>query len=138
MEHLPEGVRAAVAASMINDLEVLGQLADNVYNVVSGARVAAIGVPTTSQEPVSSQQITELIGQVAALTTMLVEDRNSRRRTTERDPSKPKSGYRPRSRSRTSDHGDDSSVCWYHRKFGQNAQKCTKPCSFVGNNQQSR
>jgi hypothetical protein len=24
-------------------------------------------------------------------------------------------------------------MCWYHWKHGENAQKCEKPCSWVGN-----
>ncbi len=28
-------------------------------------------------------------------------------------------------------------VCWYHRKWGKDAQKCTAPCSYQGNGQAS-
>jgi hypothetical protein len=29
--------------------------------------------------------------------------------------------------------GSDSKFCFYHTKFGSNAQKCNQPCSFPGN-----
>ena len=38
---------------------------------------------------------------------------------------------RSRSRSRTSSSKTrNSTLCWYHRRFGADAKKCTSPCSF--------
>lgn len=35
---------------------------------------------------------------------------------------------RPRSRSHSRQR---SSICWYHQRFGSNARKCTKPCTWT-------
>ena len=47
-----------------------------------------------------------------------------------RSHSKQRTG-RSRSRSRAS---TPTGVCWYHRRFGEAAKRCVKPCSFVAHN----
>lgn len=37
---------------------------------------------------------------------------------------------RNRSASRSKEQVEKHPNCWYHHKFGQNAQKCLKPCNF--------
>lgn len=40
---------------------------------------------------------------------------------------------RSRSRSPASVGGNGRTLCWYHRRFAEQAHKCISPCSFQGN-----
>lgn len=47
-----------------------------------------------------------------------------------------KSSNRSHSKSRDSEHKRNKShekLCWYHKKFGDKARKCVKPCSYDNN-----
>nr|CAH8870992.1 unnamed protein product [Trichobilharzia regenti] len=58
------------------------------------------------------------------------QEMNSRSRG--RSPSSSRSS-RPLSRAsskRRQSRSNQPGVCWYHRRYGAKAQKCTRPCTF--------
>ena len=57
----------------------------------------------------------------------------SRSRSTSRNSSRSRSRSRSHSRSRRPPRitNGNPSHCWYHQQFGNQARKCTPPCSFA-------
>ena len=43
-----------------------------------------------------------------------------------------------RSRQRDPSESRDNGYCWYHRKFSADAKRCTRPCTYSGNDQERR
>lgn len=122
LRRLPNQVQAILAAQADLSLDKLAELADKIAEVSPGpANVFAI-----NNTPPLLSSLTEcvenLTKQVAALTAQ--------------------QQYRPRSRSRSvnrtrnilSPSANMAKHCWYHRKFGHKATKCTSPCNWMAEN----
>ena len=123
MQRLPTNVRMVLAAaSEKTPLEELATLADKMTEVASPF-VATVASPSqaTSEMDDLRAEITSLRQQISALQSGAAP-RQRRSRSRNRD--------RPRSPSQ-------STVCWYHRRFGDAARKCTLPCNWSGNRQAS-
>lgn len=130
---LPQHIQAIIASQVdVIPLDKLAELADKV-NDISSPNMQITEVASTSataahygaQSPVleaMANQIAALTKQVASLTTMVQKKHHSRSRSRSRYG---RSQSRSNSRSYT--------TCWYHRKFGANAKKCTSPCDQSGN-----
>ena len=119
MQRLPTNIRIVLAsASEKNTLQDLATLADKMMEV-AGPTISTVVTPTqaTSEGDSMRAEISSLREQVSALQAA-VRPRRSRSRSQNRG--------RPRSPS-------GSGVCWYHRRFGDSARKCTPPCTKSGN-----
>lgn len=120
LQRLPPNVRAVLS---INDgsLSKIAEMGDKIMDLspqiatVSEARaVPANSAADTTLDPYSQES---LGSQIAALTAEI------RRMAT-----------KPQRRSRSSSRGRQlaasNDVCWYHRKYGGNAERCRSPCSY--------
>lgn len=117
LQRLPSNVRMVLASTPdTGSLENLAQLADKVMEVA---------VPSVSGITAATTELEQLRQEVASLKTMLQALQQPRGTSRGRSPS-PAPQRRPQG------------VCWYHAKFGDNAQKCKPPCSKSGNAQASR
>ncbi len=119
------------------DLSKLADMADKVMEV-STPTVASIADPAPSPDlsPVAaaisdSSEIRQLREQVACLAS-LVESLTTRH--ARRSPSRTR---RPNSPAPPS-MSQTSSLCWYHAKFGETAQKCKSPCTWESNSPAGR
>ncbi|XP_011051610.1 PREDICTED: uncharacterized protein LOC105144423 [Acromyrmex echinatior] len=113
LQRLPQQVQGILASSK-HELEELSQLADRITDVLStGVNAVATVAPTktSSVDP----QISALIDRVDKLVVHLSRDRSRASRNSRRSRSRSQSKNKP---------------CWYHRRFGGNAVKCTQPCSW--------
>ena len=144
LQRLPANVRMVLASSPSNTpLESLAELADRVIEVATPT-VASVTPMATSQHPPppamattppvtavdphapTSQQFEQLLAGLAKLQATVTNLARARSKT-------------PRRRSRlpspapTSGSSPDDHTCWYHRKFGEEARKCTAPCKFHPN-----
>lgn len=134
---LPNNIQPIIASHMDMPLEKLAELADkiiaiaaptppNVYAATSSSANQHAGNPPdhylTALESLA-RQVNELTKQVASLS--MHNSRSSR---------SPQRRYnRSRSHSRSTQRWKENkmnSVCYYHRKFGENAIKCLTPCSY--------
>lgn len=108
LQRLPANIRAVLS---INDgsLSKLAEMGDKMVELVPTTSAVK-----TSPEPDSQESLAD---QVAALTAEL-------RRMKAHQPER----RRPRSVSRKRD--DENSICWYHRKYGSQADRCRSPCKF--------
>ena len=122
MQRLPTNVRMVLASmSERAQLEELATMADKILEVAMPS-IAMVSAPkrATSELKQLREQNTSLREQILALQASA----GSRRRQS-------------CSRNRGQFRSPSQTVCWYHRRFGDKARKCTLPCSKAGNRQGS-
>ena len=108
-------------------LEQLAQLADRIVEA-SPTPATISAVDTHSQ---LTTQVMELSKRLDQLTNQMSGAINN---ITKRHGRSPSPGRRRRRRSSISrDEDSTHPLCWYHRKFGDNAKKCQPPCQKSGN-----
>jgi hypothetical protein len=133
---LPPNIRAILACQPEGDLDVAGRCADRIIEVAPQPALATV-VPLADSNALL-QKKEDLSSQVAAIRTeqdrLRANFRDHRRssrdpRSSSRDP-RPGSTTR-RLGSRSPPRNDSAaSACWYHRRFGARAQRCTPPCNY--------
>ncbi|GFV06188.1 retrovirus-related Pol polyprotein from transposon 17.6 [Trichonephila clavipes] len=130
LQRMPPHIQTVLSASS-EHLDKLAIIADKVSEVVGSSSTicAATTVPPPSQSSSCSvqptmdslaRQIQELSLQVAELT----RERNSSRHQRY-------SSDRRRSHSRSRSVNRGSGICYYHRRYKEQARKCVSPCAFV-------
>ncbi|GFT77608.1 transposon Tf2-11 polyprotein [Trichonephila clavipes] len=130
LQRMPPHIQTVLSASS-EPLDKLAIIADKVSEVVGSSSTicAAKTVPPPSQssscnaQPTMdslARQIQELSLQVAELT----RERNSSRHQRY-------SSDRRRSHSRSRSVNRGSGICYYHRRYKEQARKCVSPCAFV-------
>ncbi|XP_049693304.1 uncharacterized protein LOC126053905 [Helicoverpa armigera] len=143
--HLPQSIRAVLAVSdniaKHSDLHELAVMADKILEQTQppGA-VAAISVPppphaSTSTSSSIEAKIEMLIEEIAELKASQSSRRDRRSfdkyQSRSRSPSRSRHKRAPRMRSNTPRRlQGQANVCYYHRRFGADAQRCTRPCEF--------
>lgn len=119
LQRLPANIRAVLS---INDgsLTKIAEMGDKIVDLVPHASSIASS-STAPVTPVTSSGLQEdLAEQVAALTAELRRMRAG-----------PRAGpQRSRSRSTSRRRVEDSNICWYHRRFGAQAEQCRSPCKY--------
>ncbi|XP_036334785.1 uncharacterized protein LOC118745440 [Rhagoletis pomonella] len=136
LQKLPVSARAVIAGvdkcNPNMSLEQQASIADEIIDVV---RVSSVDVVSARDPNKHSQQnvnnnpidqkssIEERIKRIEHTLSRIElkanQDSNRRSRSRRRNNSTPR-------RSSSSYHGD----CWYHKRFGDKAQKCDPPCNF--------
>lgn len=101
-------------------LDDLAKLADDFM-----ASIPAAPQPTASDISDKIQQLTAFISQLALKVNALEEQLHNHKCQRSLSPWH----HHHRSRSRSSPRHSPV-VCYYHKKFGQDARHCTKPCTF--------
>ena len=116
LQRLSPNVRMVLASSDTTDLEKLAQLADKIVEVAT---------PSTSEIDHLRAEIAEIKRIVESLHIPSRPRRSSSRGRTSRS-------------SRATTPVDDTTdrLCWYHRRFGDQARKCQPPCSKSSGNVQ--
>lgn len=118
LQRLPVNIRAVLS---IHDgtLAKIAEMGDKMIDL-SPPTSAAVDVrasvaPSSNQDPYSQES---LANQIAALTAEIRRMRSKPQRS------------RTRSTSRSRQAAGSNNVCWYHRKFGNDAEQCRGPCSY--------
>lgn len=102
-------------------LHDLAKLADDYMASTPAEPSTSLSTVTASTD---TQQLAHLITQLTLKVNSLEERLSDSLRQRPRSPSPRRSRQRSSSRNRT------PGVCFYHDRFGKDAFKCTKPCSF--------
>lgn len=135
LQRMPTQVQMVLSASEGVELTKMAEIADKIVQVsLNGLEASNIASVACAQEPARSNQIPPSIPtagheiallqqQIGTLTKMVEELRMERGRPKFR----PRTHARSRSRPRTPSNNGD---CFYHRRFGAKARKCTSPCSY--------
>ena len=110
----------------LDDREISERLrvADRVFQAGRGSSICPVDSQTCAVSASNSEveALKKRIGELESLVSKLSFQGRGRSRSGGRNSG----GRFPRNRSQT----PGSSVCWYHRKFGVNATRCTQPCTF--------
>ena len=130
LQRLPANVRMVLASTPDNtSLEKLADLADKIMEV---ATPPIANVTTTL--PALATEVTQLREEVSRLEKLI------QKLTRSRSSSRP--GRHPSRRSPTpptttppASDAPNTSLCWYHQKFGDQAQRCKPPCARLSNSQ---
>ena len=124
LQRLPTNVRMVLAATPSGtSLENLADLADKVSEVaaptVAGVKPPAADPPPPST-PAPNPQYEHILAEMAKLQATVAKLTRARSRTPGRHSRRP---------SPSPETPPSNNICWYHRKFGTEAKKCTPPCS---------
>ena len=128
LQRLPPSVRMILAsADSAMDLQKLADMADKVMEVTTPT-VSAIP-NTVHPQPSEIEQLRLEVKRLTDLVTSLIHHDRPHHQSTSRS-------CRPPTPSPQQSSSNDS-ICWYHAKFGDAAQKCKDPCTW-GNTQAGR
>ncbi|XP_078486495.1 uncharacterized protein LOC144744974 [Ciona intestinalis] len=124
LQRLPANVRMILSANGSLALEDKAKMADSIMDVIPSSVNSVLrkpGVGAISFE----ERLDQIISSIEHLESKLSDAQRSR------------TNYRynfrrQRSTSRVRQFSKQSEVCWYHRKFGENAHKCVEPCQHSG------
>ena len=118
---LPRNVKTVLALQPKDTpLSCLAEMADQVYECCGSPVVQQVSKSAVEETPdlvIYGDYAKQLVRRLEALE--LANKANNRRRSISRS-------RRQRSKSRTHIQG----VCYYHRRFGDEARKCVIPCSY--------
>jgi len=148
MEQLPEHVRGILAISQLDDLATLAAQADRIAEVMhpqvsvmrqtsAGDVALPSGATASGGDNVDAlagpnRDIIELRRAVDALTKRFERAFQGRSRSRDR------SSRRVRGRSATPHRSEESRICYYHRRFGNNARNCKQPCTWTADRDQRK
>lgn len=132
LQRLPANVRMVLASTDASmDLDKLADMADKVMEVatptiaaVSDSRPDPLPFPSGHSEV---QQLKEEVARLTARIDSLSTQPHRRSHSRTRRAASPAPPTSPQ-----------NSLCWYHAKFGESAQKCKEPCSWGLNEQAGR
>ena len=133
LQRLPANVRMVLTPSAGDlNLEQLARLADRIMEVSPTLTIATTETTTDNSTQLTAQ-VQELTRRLNELTTQMASSVNTFSRRPCRSPSPARRRQPTVSDNRTTDR-----LCWYHRKFGDDAKKCQPPCLKSGNGQAAR
>ncbi|XP_014359133.1 uncharacterized protein LOC123721094 [Papilio machaon] len=128
ISRLPSGTQTVLAGQPTATLEVLSDLADRIHDIA----------PHTPQVASTSQAIpgsafSDLVREVAELRKQFQSFTTQGKRQAR---SNARQDNRGRSRSRSKSNYRKYPICWYHAKFGDKANHCSRPCDYKSENVQ--
>lgn len=131
LDQLSPQSRAILAVSDVADLDKLALVADQIYEVSSNQTFQSYAVKNKSfsnasneRAVISSDSVNSL---TAAITELLRRFPSDRKDSFSRSRSKSRDN---RSRSRSLSPSPNN-ICWAHKRFGNQAKSCRKPCSWA-------
>lgn len=146
---LPGHVNVALLASGKTEVTDLTTMADKIWEATNNGQISAIAQTQPVCAPstfASSSDISQLCSAVAEMVTQfrdmrqeLNEMRSIVPTRNPREYSRQRSLSRNRFRNRSQSNGRrDKPYCYYHFKFGDNARRCTSPCTYKNKDNQEK
>jgi hypothetical protein len=119
---LPTHIRAVLAGQPEGDSETAARCADRIMEAAPQPTLASVAPPPDNNDLL--EYVEDLRRQVKTLHAELDRLRSNSRAS--RSISRNRRSYR---RSKSRDNVTPT-LCWYHRRYGTRAQKCTQPCAY--------
>lgn len=134
MSRLTSQIQSILIVSSKPSLDERAELADQLYEVANTSQVRAVSANYSGvdNKAGNSSELDSLKKQLEELTLSVA----SLSSTVKANYRRPRSRSRPRYQARRNE-----SLCWYHDRFGKNAQRCNAPCNWptdTGKNQGSQ
>uniref|UniRef100_A0A6P7GMP4 Uncharacterized protein LOC114339962 n=1 Tax=Diabrotica virgifera virgifera TaxID=50390 RepID=A0A6P7GMP4_DIAVI len=117
---LSSSTQAILATQAKASLDAVAELADTISEAVA---------PRVHISEVSNARETELAEMKIQLASL--SQAQAQTNTYRRNRSNSRGRHYPRDRSYSRERNSD--ICWYHYRFGEQAQKCSPPCKHQGN-----
>lgn len=143
LSQLPLAVKTAVAACERRDVDSLLAVADRVHATLEQSNVSVVSQPGKEDSageaaairrethPSFAEQLRRLQEQMEVLQKRLAEMAVSpQERAGDRKRGKQEFRRQNRGDSQAAQGNSYQTVCWYHRRFGEGAERCTSPCFF--------
>ena len=119
LQRMPQHIRPVLTISD-GTLAKIAEMADKLTEAPQVAAVASVPVPTSNTSAGKVlDQMDDLKQQLEVLSTEI-----------RRLKQNPMNRNRARSTSRSRSASRSSELCWYHRKYGKQAERCKQPCQF--------
>ncbi|XP_043262246.1 uncharacterized protein LOC122403031 [Colletes gigas] len=150
VSRLPNSIRPLLIISDALKLDALAEMADRLMETVTlsepntlrplstMAAVSQSERPKTPPPSALAAQLTELQSAMAFCMKTILDVQKQQQQQQQMFESG-RSNHRGRSMSRSQDRNRRSSSqqgsCYYHRRFGQDAKRCTTPCTYKTHNQ---
>lgn len=119
---LPPTIRGILATQGDSDIDSIAKVADAVHDATLVSQLSVVS-DEHRFEAMLEKCMAQLRNEIAEVTRNIRT--NSRTRVTGQNRNRNRSKSRDLERKR-----QDEGKCFYHARFGRNATKCTKPCSF--------
>lgn len=122
---LPKSIEVALIAVDAKEHEEQMKIADRLFECTQSGSVAEMeSKPTSSSFHSNADDIRREISELRNMVRQMASQpyRQSRRYHRTRSNSRNRRNIPSQQKERT--------LCWYHHKFGENANKCNKPCNF--------
>lgn len=145
VSRLPSSIKPLLIISEALNLDALAEMADRLIETVTMHNSTPSSQPSTvaavnhsNFTPTSSTSSTErkLDDLQSALSFCMKEILDMKSQMQSNNNRQSRSRTRSNSYSRDRSQSNQSSICFYHRKFGHNAKHCTSPCTFTSSNNQ--
>ena len=128
LQRLPSSVRMVLASTADTmDLSTLADMADKVIEVATPS-VASISA-SHQPDPAAFAQLQQEVSRLTDLVASLTRDRPPPRRRSPSRVRRPSHSPAPQDQQQQ-EQSSTNTLCWYHRKFGEQARKCQSPCSW--------
>jgi hypothetical protein len=131
---LPTNIRTILAGMPEVELDAAAICADRIMETISPSTVASTSPGPDYKELL--QSIRDLTRQLANVITEQKRPNPNERQFNFRDRRSRSSSHRSNSNSRSSSTRRSSrrdttnTLCWYHQRYGDRAQRCSQPCTF--------
>ncbi|XP_039308631.1 uncharacterized protein LOC120358421 [Solenopsis invicta] len=119
LEQMPHQLRQILVANTDQDLDALTALADKLMEFSNPARLVVQQVNQADSDSSTDSSLAAIIRRL---------DKIEARFTKAKRNNRSRSASRPRTSSESKQKSDK--YCFYHHRFGENAQKCSPPCSW--------
>lgn len=131
LKRMPTSVRCILSAADV-DLNKLSEIADKIIQHSS----SMAQIETTNRPDLSDTLNTDISDRLSRLEKqtselmMLVKRQNDKSSSEHQNFRSSRSKTRTSSQKRSLTPRTTTGICYYHNKFGENAYKCKKPCTF--------
>lgn len=138
MQRLPVEVQTCLATvdTPLSDLAILADSVMEIFRIGNNSSGASINAASTSNPSRPTSTIDDLRKEVRELAKQLAKITASSSGNGNRSRSRSRNG-RNQTPARTSTENSDTTECWYHQVYGENAQKCREPCSRATHRQKN-